>query len=334
MALINEFSNSGFTSAEVEVKYPDYALEKFHYDYSRPYLEISHPLTAVKCMIKIGAFAIESGETTLASKCERAILRTARAFAVKKSGVPGIHGGMLQVACLNRLNKISEGLYIKNDALLTDAKSIEIVRNMLDKRVEYVPLILTMEQMLKGVIPSDNACELIFSKKFPVTWWILNAWYGSPYSDNKNAALNMAGTDLNYEKACSVLSEANFKNSFNARLNFWNNLKIHPLTPQIYPQISFMLKDSAGANAKFRLITLAGLARLFHAENKRWPDMNKDADFIKAAGNTAIDPIDGGKMRLKIDKNGQAIFYSIGFDSSDNNGDSQRDIIVVADIPG
>jgi SAM-dependent methyltransferase len=86
-----------------------------------------------------------------------------------------------------------------------------------------------------------------------------------------------------------------------------------------------MLKDSVGANAKLRLITLAGLARLFHAENKRWPDMNKDTDFIKAAGNAAIDPIDGGKMRLKIDKNGRAIFYSIGFDSSDKNGESPGD---------
>ena len=260
-------------------------------------------------ILKIAYRSLDKKDYDMALKSDIAYLRFTSAA--------GVMGDPCLASILNydiySENKFAANIYIKENAYLADGVMKNKFRNALKKRVEFIKIQPDFAVAVKNTAAMLKTITSGWSLKDRATYHALNLWYGDP-----NAPF-METSDLIYSKKGSGYSEYEkilyevrlkypSKRSFTKELAYTGDdifsllgfikfaINTHPLEPNSHIPI-YEFNHYVNIHTKFRLTTLGGLARLFYAENKRWPDLEKDGDFLKEAGIAAIDGYSNKKFR-------------------------------------
>jgi len=245
--------------------------------------------------------ALQRKKINDALKCDIAVLRLSE---IRKPGPKGLY---YIGHCLFSENNLALKLFIDNDDWLHDITNIESLKSALLKRIEFIKIFTGYPELIKYSALCTNHLLKAFSLKDRITLESINLWYGDPNKIFYEASrlLNLK-PEMSFNEIQRICRELNQKyprpKSYNYVLAESGEgveslfkfllfvLKTHPL-PEKFGNISeFDLEQFINIHTKLRLTTFGGLMRIFYAENKRWPDLEKDKEFIKTAGPAAIDP--------------------------------------------
>lgn len=213
---------------------------------------------------------------------------------------------------------IDENAYFAGGAELSDK-----FRTALMKRVEFIKKRPNFAYALKNTVGLLKMKLSGLAMKDKATFYALNLWYGDPDAPFIEVAEKIyAKKDSPCAEFEKIIAEAREK--YPIRRNFTTELaytgddllsilkfikfaiNTHPLAPASYMP-AYELKQFIYIETRLRLITFGGLARLFYAENKRWPDPAKDLQFMNEAGPAAIDIYTNKPFKIISGKNGDYI---------------------------
>jgi len=321
-------------SAEVSV--PDIpetfeVLFNLNYDYAG-----LHEKT--KIMAILTRLALNDKDYISAMKFDLALMRLARASAVGQLNYPTLVGVLIQNVVLDRASRTPAETYLSHDELFADTAAVSFMRKALASRVSSLGLLFGLESAFRLEGHMIRAANAKRRKAFPWTMAFLDFFYGKA-----------EGPILSYIGELTAAPRATFREQFAVTKRFEERyygliggsgpnaiflrpLRVNPLMTHM-PDFSGIFHDFASLETRGRLATLGGLARLFHFDNGRWPDLSKDKDFAASAGPAAVDPLDGAAMRFRANSDGTMTFYSVGVDCADNGGDKKKDLTINVKAP-
>jgi len=222
---------------------------------------------------------------------------------------------------------VTRKLFLSENSCFNTAETALKLAQTLEKRVRFIDSVPTFKESVENEskLIKKAAAALPIRDKFILG--AFNLWYGDPHEPYHELASELADSGKDdYSSVFELLSAAIKKHPpakrFDSELAstedgfipfvkfIWFAARNNPLAINVMSRIPLnSLSFIAKADARFRLITLGGLARLFYYENKRWPDLSKDAGFVKKAGKSAVDPYTGTPMRTKHLDDGSLMLY-------------------------
>lgn len=293
-------------------------------------------INRVKISALLALTAIDRKDYRTALHIDAALTRIARAAAVAGYDLPGLFGVIIQYDVMTIAGKEPARVYLECDGALQDPQSLAAVKEALKVRAASIPLFFAAGDGLR----MENACSTallsVTREQNPITMSILDLWYDKP--ENFFAGMtNAINTIPKGMGAALVKSMKSYHELFagDDKPGMMRWVKIHPhfsMTgfPDYFSKIAAKSVKSEAVN---RLITLGGLSRIFYIENGGWPELDKNKDFLAAAGMAAIDPADGKTIRAANASPDTVSYYSIGPDGEDNGGDETRDVVLTVKRP-
>lgn len=270
-------------------------------------------------ILKIAYRALDKKDYAMALKSDIAYLRFSSA------------AGVLGDPCLSNIinydlyteYSLAGQIYLNEDFYLSGEAPLNKFKNALLKRVEFIKSRPDFAAAFKNTTAMLKKKTSGLKWKDKATLYALNLWYGDPddaFIETANLIYLKKGAP--YSEFEKILEEARLKyplkKSFTNELAYTGDdmlslfkfakfaVNTHPLAPNTYiPDQE--LAHFINIDTKFRLVTLGGFARHFYAVNKRWPDLEKDADFLKEAGPSAIDGYSGSPFTITQSEKGDTI---------------------------
>lgn len=275
-------------------------------------------------ILKTAYRALQKKDLDLALKSDIAYLRFTSAAGIL--GNPCL-SNVLNYDIYNE-NKLAHEIYLNENAYFNDAGLKDKFRAALLKRLEFIKTRPDFATAVKNTAAQFKNLTAGWKLKDRATYYALNLWYGDPNTPFMEAAdMIYSKKGEGYSEYEKILYEVRLKypvkRSFTRELAYTGDdifsmikfikfaINTHPLEPNTYIPI-YEFNHYAGIDTKLRLTTLGGLARLFYAENKRWPDLDKDEGFVKQAGIAAIDGYTNKKFTAAESKEDGSIIFESG----------------------
>lgn len=272
---------------------------------------------------RIGGRALDKKDYEMALMSDVAYLR----FSAAERNLGAQHLNNIIDYNLYHEYSMSKDIFIDENAYFTSGPALtDKFRTALMKRVEFIKKRPNFAYALKNTIGLLNLKMSGLALKDKATFYALNLWYGDPNAPFIEAAEKVyAKKDSPCSEFEKILAEAREKypvrRSFTHELAYTGDdllsllkfikfaVNTHPLEPTSYIP-AYELKQYIYIETRLRLITFGGLARLFYAENKRWPDPEADKAFMNAAGPAAVDIYTNKPFKIISGKNGDYITIS------------------------
>ncbi|HNY11219.1 MAG TPA: hypothetical protein PKK26_06470 [Candidatus Wallbacteria bacterium] len=247
--------------------------------------------------------------------------------------------------------QVTRKLLLEENSCFHTAETILKLAKTLEKRVRFIDSVPTFKESVENESQLIKKAAMDLPVRDKLILGTLNLWYGDPHEPYHELARELANSGKSdYSSVFALLTAAVKKHprvkNFDRELAYtedglipfikfiWFAAKNNPLAVNVMSRIPLnMLSFIAKADARFRLITLGGLARFFYYENGRWPDLSKDAEFVKKAGRSAIDPYTGTQMKSKSINGGSLMLYCHWKDGINSPAESETTEIEVTAMP-
>lgn len=267
----------------------------------------------------LASIAADSGDVEFASAADVFLFRTIRSFAYYSNRYMSVSGAVAQYLSLRAVSGLSKRLYIENDELLKDPSARDKIKKALLIRSRCSTAFSRADRAVRYLMAYILDFMSAYEKQYPLTMALLNMWYGSSIPVELEWWKLIRTMDaLNFREIRPSL--ADLENDFNERIiggarSFSGSLYMHPLVAAYFRhpiEYSKVFGKLDGDAAAFRLVTLAGLSRVFYAENGRWPDPKKDKKFIKEAADSCDDVAGKTRFSFTAAPDGSLEFYGAG----------------------
>ncbi len=303
------------------------------------------PVNSSKIAQVLTRLALNEKDYIPAMKFDLALLRLARAVAVGAYNTTTLINVMIQETIIACANDTPGETYISHNELFADTAAVAFMRKAIAIRAASTKLFF------------DFGAAFIFDAQwlrsdvkrvrdaFPWTMAFLDLYYGKSetariayYKEIKAVSAGTLCDQLafvkKFEHLCFKSSGEESKESGSEEKaeDYIKYLWTNPFSREI-PDFKNAFIINARAKARYRLVTLGAMARLFYFDNGRWPDLSKDAEFVKSSDLAVIDPVDGKPMRSVMEKDDSMVFYSIGADLIDDGGNKINDITISVKKP-
>lgn len=223
-------------------------------------------------------------------------------------------------------DKYTSDLFLSDGAFFASSKMVARFAKAIGSRMEtfdemptFAAAITEESRLIRNV-----SAALPFRDKLALG--ALDLWYGDPHGPFHEVAREIAiSKRTDYSAYFDIMNAAMARHprpaSFTRELAYTGDsivdlfrfvkfaVSTHPLASSTHHFPIFDLDRTAKSDAHSRTVTLGALARLFYYENGRWPDLSKDAEFVKNAGKAATDPYTNTPMRTKILADGSLSIY-------------------------
>ncbi len=269
---------------------------------------------------KIGWRALYKKDYAMALMSDLAYLRFSA--AERNIGAPHLHS----ILDYNLYHEyaMAKDIFIDENAYFTGGTELtEKFRAALAKRVEFIKKRPKFPLAIKNTVRLLKMKTSGLALKDKATFYALNLWYGDPDAPFIEVAEKIfAKKDSPCAEFEKILADAREKypirRSFTHELAYTGDdllsllkfikfaVNTHPIEPTSYIP-AYDLRQYVHLETKLRIITFGGLARLFYAENKRWPDPAKDPQFMNAAGPAAIDIYTNKPFGIIKSENGDSV---------------------------
>lgn len=313
------------------------------YFYGRPFADNSSETVIINLPGAAGDFqkrwmSVYLNILTASKFAERALLKKDHAMALKADlaflrmsdpdgsvGAPNI-SNIVDYGLYNEY-PLSLDIFINENSFLTGGADLAAMfEEALAKRVEFIKKRPNFAVAIKNSVSLVKSAAENLSWKEKVTYKALNLWYGDPNvpffeaAEKLYAIRNSPYSQI--EKALAAVHEKYpRKRSFSHELAYTGDdllslikfikyaVSTHPLPPASLVPVHG-LRQYIYIETRLRMVTLGGLARLFYASNKRWPDPSKDPEFFEKAGPAAIDMYTGGPYKLTASAGGDKLIIA------------------------
>ena len=297
------------------------------------------------------ALAIGRGEVSFALDAATAHLLFSKAVAdcFVQETVP-IKLNYLMPMLTEHENVIKQ-LFLTDNACFHTAETVLKLAKTLEKRVRFIDAVPTFKESVENESKLIKKAAAALPVREKLTLGILELWYGDAHEPYHELARELSGSGKTdyasiIEMTIAAVKKYPHRRTFNQELAnsgdgiipmikfAWFAVNTNPLAANAMMRIPInMLFFIARADARFRLVTLGGLARFFYYENGRWPDLSKDSDFVKKAGRSAVDPYTGALMRCKNIDGGALMLYCHWKDGINTPAESETTEIEVTAMP-
>lgn len=294
-------------------------------------------LTNLACLALLAA---DTADIEFAAAADIFLLKLIRSFAYYNNRYMSVSGAVAQYLSLKAVSGLSKRLYIDNGDLLSNAAAAEKIRKSLIIRAKSSGIFSRADRAVYYLMALTMKRMKIYNDEYPLTTAFFNMWYDGSFPLKRKWLHGV--TDMKtsgFAEIKNILSglEKDFKDNYApGERSISSALRVHPLIshqfrgPLEYEKVYSKLGEGV---ALFRLTTLGGLARLFYLKNGRWPELNKDKNFIKEAGESAIDPMNDERMKFIAMADGSMKFYSVGLNGIDLSGDTKENIVMTVPVP-
>ncbi|HOT74769.1 MAG TPA: hypothetical protein PK467_03210 [Candidatus Wallbacteria bacterium] len=289
-------------------------------------------INRAKISALLASTAIGRKDFHTALHIDLALTRIARAAAVASYDLPSPFGIFIQYDVATIAGKGPAKVYLECDEALIDPQSLAAVKEALKVRGASIPLFFDIRDALRMENAWSSAILSIIRSKNPLTMSILDMWYGRP--ENYYAGMTNAVSSIPKGMGAALVKSVASYHELIAGASEYSRLKLHPHFSMMgFADYSKLTADAVKSEAFNRLITLGGLSRIYCLENGGWPELDKNKEFLAAAGMAALDPADGKTIRAINASQGAVSYYSIGPDGEDNGGDETRDVVITIKRP-
>ncbi len=290
---------AGFSeiTGESEIKIPENAAMKDSTD--SVYFDIADKFRIIGLMCRA---ALEKKDYVFMIDAELASIAAARYLPIcSDDGIPKLFLQSFAFDVLAVMNENAFNLYMNNDDIIKNDLSRTMLKKALDSRMRYLSSIIK----LPALVRYDDTYRRSFMKKYKETYPWLTSFVdlisgGPPYSDLDEFinGINLE-PEISYSQLYSRFKDFNGKYYLRAA----SGLISHPFRKAATEYNEKIPVYFGIQQTNSRIVTLYGLARIYHFENNRWPDTNDEGNFLKGAACCGVDPITSRPFKTTFENN-------------------------------